>query len=176
MAAATRTAFESELIDAVVDRVHDRVNALIAAGGDPAQLGDPEELANRMLAAVPWAHPWNEQIGPFYDTAGLTRYLGVSKQALADRVARRRLLAVTVDGRVLYPARQFSGRQLIPNLADTLAEFRDVPVDGWAIAAWLTTPAAALDGATPLEWLTGSRPADAARTLAAEHAARWKSP
>lgn len=176
MAVATRTAFESELIDAVVERVHDRVHALIAAGGDPAQLGDPVELASRMLAAVPWAHPWDAQIGPFYDTAGLTRYLGVSKQALADRVARRRLLAVMVDGRMLYPARQFAGRQLIPGLADTLAEFHGVPVDGWAIAAWLTTPAAALDGTTPLEWLTERRPAGAARTLAAEHAARWQAP
>jgi hypothetical protein len=170
------TRYESELIDAITDRLHDRVRALIEAGGDPARLGSPEELANRMLAAVPWAHPWDEQIGPFYDTAGLTRYLGVSKQALADRVARRRLLAVSVDGRVLYPARQFEGRQLIPGLADTLTEFRDVPVDGWVIAAWLTTPAAALDDTTPLAWLKERRPVVAARALAAAHAARWKAP
>jgi len=170
------TRYERALIDAVTDRVHDRVRALIEAGGDPARLGSPEELANRMLAAVPWAHPWDEQIGPFYDTAGLTGYLGVSKQALADRVARRRLLAVSVDGRVLYPARQFEGRQLIPGLADTLTEFRDIPVDGWVIAAWLTTPAAALDDTTPLAWLKERRPVVAARALAAAHAARWKAP
>ncbi len=176
MSTVAANGYESALIDAVTDGLHGRVRALIAAGADPAKLGSPEELANRMLAAVPWAHPWDEQIGPFYDTAGLTLYLGVSKQALADRVARRRLLAVMVDGRVLYPARQFAGRQLIPGLADTLAEFRDVPVDGWAIAAWLTTPAAALTGATPLDWLTARRRVDAVRGLAAQHAARWSAP
>lgn len=169
-------AYESQLIDALTEALHDRLASASAAGEDLASLGTPVELAGRMLAAVPWAHPWDEQIGPFYDTAGLTRYLSVSKQALADRVRRHRMLAVTVDGRTLYPARQFDGPRLIPGVSDTLAQFRDTSVDGWVIAAWLTTPAAALGSATPLDWLTSRRDPAAPLQLAAEYAARWRAP
>jgi hypothetical protein len=111
------------------------------------------------------AQAWDERIGPFYDTAGLSAWLGISKQALNDRVRRRRMLAVTTaDGRVVYPARQFDGRQLVAGLADALAMFRGAPVDGWAIAAWLATPAAALRGKTPLDWLHhGDNPQRVAR-------------
>ncbi|MEO6715265.1 MAG: hypothetical protein ABIM89_17835 [Mycobacteriales bacterium] len=171
----TAATYEAQLIDALSEALHERLAAAHTAGAKLESLGTPAELAGRMLAAVPWAHPWDEQIGPFYDTAGLTRYLGVSKQALADRVRRRRMLAVTVDGRTLYPARQFDGPRLILGIAETLSEFRDVPIDGWVIAAWLTTPAGALGGATPLDWLTRGKDPAATRLLASKNAARWRA-
>ncbi len=170
----TQHAYESDVLTALAAGLHERVAAVRAAGHDPAHLGTPRDLARRMLAAVPATHPWDEQIGPFYDAAGLTAWLGISKQALNDRVRRSRMLAVTTaDGRVVYPARQFDGRQLVAGLADALAKFRDTQVDGWAIAAWLTTPAAALRGKTPFDWLHDGDDAQRVAGLAEETAARW---
>jgi hypothetical protein len=166
-------AYVTEMLTALAAGLHERVAAVRAAGHDPALLGSPGDLAKRMLAAVPATQPWDEQIGPFYDTAELTAWLGISKQALNDRVRRSRMLAVTTaDGRVVYPARQFDGRQIVAGLADALAKFRGTPVDGWAIAAWLTTPAAALRGKTPLDWLHHGNDAQRVAGLA-EETARW---
>ena len=170
----TTQAYEKDLLGALTSGLHERLGAVTAAGGDPARLGSPAELARRMLAVVPAAHPWDEQIGPFYDTAGLVRWLEVSKQALSDRVRRRRLLAVTTaDGRILYPARQFADRRLVAGLSETLAAFRDVPVDGWAVAAWLTTPSIALAGASPLDWLRAGDEPGPVLLAAQQTAARW---
>lgn len=166
--------YEAELLGALTAGLHERLDAVAAAGGDPAKLGSPAEMARRMLAAVPAAHPWDAQIGPFYDTAGLVRWLNVTKQALADRVRRSRLLAVTTaNGRILYPARQFADRQLVTGLPETLATFRDTPVDGWTVAAWLTTPCSALGGATPLDWLRTRSDLGPVLQAAQQTAARW---
>jgi len=168
------TAYETDLLEALTVGLHERLGSVTAAGGDPTKLGSPTELAERMLAVVPAAHPWGEQIGPFYDTAGLVRWLNVSKQALAGRGRRRRLLAVTTaDGRILYPAQQFADRQLVTGLPETLAAFRRTPVDGWTIAAWLTTPSSVLDGATPLTWLRASNGPGVVLHAAQQVAARW---
>jgi hypothetical protein len=167
-------AYEETLLQALAAGLRERFDAARAAGRDPAHLGEPAELAGRMLAAVPAVHPWDDQIGPFYDTAGLTRWLGVTKQALADRVRRHRLLAViTAEGRVLYPAAQFAGRRVLPGLPEALVAFRDTEVDGWAIAAWATTPAAALRGSTPLRWLRDGGDAGPVLALARQTAALW---
>ena len=154
--------------------LHERLARASAAGRDPARLGSPAEVAQRMLAAVPSVSAWDEQLGPFYDTAGLTRYLGVSKQALADRVKRRRLLAMTTaDGKTVYPARQFDGRDLVRGFADILAVFRGIEVDDWTLGSWLMAPSAELDGLSVLGWLVAGRPADVARVHANAAAARW---
>lgn len=171
---STTTGYEAELFSALTTGLHERLDAVAAAGGDPARLGSPTDLAQRMLAVVPTAHPWSVQIGPFYDTAGLVCWLHVTKQALSDRVRRGRLLAVTpADGRILYPTGQFADRQLVPGLPETLATFRDIPVDGWTTAAWRTTPCNALDGATPLDWLRTGNPTAPVLAAAQHAAAGW---
>lgn len=88
-------AYDGRVLEALAAGLHERLGAVTAAGHDLRELGTPDEVARRMLAVVPAAHPWDEQIGPFYDTAGLTRWLGVTEQALVDRVRRHQLLAVT---------------------------------------------------------------------------------
>ncbi|MHB8452780.1 MAG: hypothetical protein ACYDAQ_20350 [Mycobacteriales bacterium] len=126
------------------------------------------------MAAVPVVHPWDEQVGPFYDTSGLRIFLGVTKQAIADRVRRRTLLAVVRrEGQVLYPAFQFRGREMVPGLNEVLAVFREVRVDGWVVAAWLTTPAARLGWTTPVGWLSGDGAVPTDVGLAADAAGRW---
>ncbi|MDV6305359.1 hypothetical protein R3P93_22575 [Rhodococcus cerastii] len=62
----------------------DRVRATFVearAAGVPAEVfGDVEAIATAMVAALPTSHPYDRLVGPFYDTAGLTKWLGVSHQ------------------------------------------------------------------------------------------------
>jgi hypothetical protein len=165
----TAAAYEQAILDAVATRLHRRM-----AGHSPDSLGPPARVAERMLATVPTVHPWDAQIGPFYDTAAVVRLLAVSKQAVADRVRRRRLLAAaTAEGRIVYPVWQFDGSRAHPGVSDIVAMFRDSPVDGWAIASWFTTPASVLDDATPADWLRQGRDQTPVHDLAADTVARW---
>jgi hypothetical protein len=79
------------------------------AGRSVTELGTADELAERMLAVVPTPSPWDEIVGPVYRTAQVATVLGgVSRQAVADRRARGRLLGLrTSDGVWVYPAFQF---------------------------------------------------------------------
>jgi hypothetical protein len=71
--------------------------------------GDPDEVAKTMVAALPVAHPFNAATGPFYDTPGLVKWLGITRQALHHRVKTGQLLACpTEDGHTVYPAWQFT--------------------------------------------------------------------
>lgn len=125
------------------------------AGTTPDALGSPEELAAQMVDAfVPTVWEYDELLGPFVTSEAARKRLGISRQALHQRVARGRLLqVVTADGVHLYPLFQFDGREIRRGLGDVLAQFRDVDIDPWTIAAWLRSPEALLDGATPLDCL-----------------------
>ena len=88
--AATKTdaAYVNRVSSRVTEELARRVDTLRRNGHKAADLGDPDELADRMLAAVPAPSPWRD-LGPFYGTSGLARVLGgVSRQAIEER--RRR--------------------------------------------------------------------------------------
>lgn len=159
-ARASTGQFHRELLDAVHDAVAARLRDVERRGGDVAQLGDPHELAERMAATLPVAaHPFDVELGPFYDTAGLSRWWGVSRQALADRVRRGTLLACrTSDGHLVYPAFQFARDGAVrPGIAEAIAVFARAGVDGWTAAVWLTTPTAAFDGDSAVDHLVVHR-------------------
>lgn len=170
MSSAAET-YERDLLDALSEGLRRRLQG---AGSDVRALGDPGEVAERMLSVVPVQHPWDTQIGPFYDTPAVVRLLGVSKQAVADRARRGTLLRVTTrQGRHLYPVFQFDGRHLVLAVPEVLGPFRDTHVDGWAVASWFTTPAAVLDGATPAQWLRDGHDPAPVVAIAHDVAARW---
>ncbi|HYZ99081.1 MAG TPA: hypothetical protein VE575_10055, partial [Acidimicrobiales bacterium] len=111
---ATAKAADRRSDTAYVDKVSARVNEELTRrvgelrrnGRKPGDLGDPDELAARMLAAVPQPSPWQE-LGPFYTTSGLARLLSVSRQAIEERRRRRTILALRTADRVwVYPAFQ----------------------------------------------------------------------
>jgi hypothetical protein len=133
-------------------------------------LGDPEGLAERALAGqAPVPSPWDELVGPFFRSEGVQARLGISRQAVAAKAARRRLLRVfTSDGVALFPAWQFDGPQLIPGLGEVLSVFPEAAVDGWTLAGWLRTPDADLDGGVPVELLVAG---EAQRVLTAARSA-----
>jgi hypothetical protein len=146
-----------------------------AGRGARAVLGEPRSFAERAVhASAPLASPWDDLVGPFLRSDGVQARLKISRQAVAAKAARRRLLrTITVDGEHLYPLWQFDGDHLITGLAELLALFPEHSVDGWTLAAWLRTRDPDL-GETPLDILargevdrveTVARPA--ARTLAA---------
>ncbi|MGH9118953.1 MAG: hypothetical protein ACRD0A_14060 [Acidimicrobiales bacterium] len=80
-------------------------------------------------------------MGPFTRTAGVQSRLNISRQAVAAKAARRRLLRViTVDGDHLYPVWQFDRSQLVSGFAQILSRFPERAVDGWTLAAWFRSP------------------------------------
>jgi hypothetical protein len=153
-----------------------RVDELRANGHAPEQLGDADDLAARMLAAVPQPSPWAE-LGPFYSTAGIARVLGgVSRQAIEERRRRRTILALrTADGVWVYPAFQLDDRnRVVPGLAEVLDRFRpETPEDEWMVAAFVAARQPGLDGKSIAEHLRAGGELAPALDLADDRAARW---
>src|SRR5512135_1913764 len=88
-------------------------------------LGDPAEFATKALhATAPVPSPWDELVGPFTLTDGVRARLGISRQAVAAKAARRRLLRViSADGLHLYPLWQFDGNRPVTGLPEVLSLF-----------------------------------------------------
>lgn len=153
-----------------------RVDALRSQGHSPDDLGDPDALAARMLAAVPEPSPWAE-LGPFYSTAGIARVLGgVSRQAVEERRRRRTILALrTAEGTWVYPAFQLDERnRVVRGLAEVLDRFRpQTPDDEWMVASFLAAPQPALGGGTIVDHLRAGGELAPVLDLADERAARW---
>lgn len=133
-----------------------RVVAEHERAGRPARavLGEPRSFAERAVqASAPLPSPWDELVGPFLRSDGVQSRLGISRQAVAAKAARRRLLrTITADGEYLYPLWQFDRGGLLAGLAEILAMFPEQAVDGWTLAGWLRTPDPDL-GEAPLEVL-----------------------
>jgi hypothetical protein len=163
--AGAQDGYRRELVDAVDAAVAERLREITRRGGDPRDLGDPVELAHRMAAALPSpGHELDVELGPFYDTTGLSSWWGVSRQALADRVRRGTLLACrTSDGHLVYPAFQFSRDGVVrPGISDVVAVFGRHGVDGWTAAVWLTTASPVFDGDSAVDHLVVHRASPAA--------------
>jgi hypothetical protein len=97
------------------------------------------------------------QLGETLDTAAVTDRLGLSRQALAKRLAAGTILGVRGRGTTHYPVWQFT-----PRLDEVRPELREVfkifstelgSLDPYAVAAWLKTPAEELNGLSPHLWL-----------------------
>ena len=177
---ATATKADAAYIDQVSSRVSEelarRVDTLRRNGHKAAELGDPDDLAARMLAVVPEPSPWTE-LGPFYGTSGLARALGgVSRQAVEERRRRRTVLALrTADSVWVYPAFQLDERnRVVRGLAEVLGRFRPgTPDDEWMVAAFVAAPQPGLGNRSIVEHLrSGGELADAL-ALADERASRW---
>jgi hypothetical protein len=157
--------FRSGLLQALTREVDSRLDEISRRGGDVTTLGDPVDLAERMVASLPVAaHPFDVELGPFYDTTGLSRWWSVTRQALADRVRRGTLLACrTADGHLVYPAFQFARDGSVrPGIAEAVSVFARSGVDGWTAAVWLTTPSPVFDGDSAVDHLVVHRASSAA--------------
>lgn len=156
---------------AILGRLTPRLSEYLEAGGSLTGT----QLAERLAAAIPQPSPWNELIGPFYATAQVRKLLGVTRQAVDDRLRRRTMLALkTADNRWVYPIFQFDERnQLLPGLAEVLACFDPATVDDWTVAGWIASSHEALGGDSVLERLRRGGDIDDVLTLARDAARRF---
>jgi len=176
--AATKT--DAAYVDRVSSRVSEelarRVDTLRRNGHHAADLGDPDELAARMLAAVPAPSPWRE-LGPFYSTSGLARVLGgVSRQAIEERRRRRTILALrTADDVWVYPAFQLDDRnRVVRGLSQVLERFHpETSDDEWMVAAFVAASQPGLDDRSIVEYLRSGGELIPVLALADERARRW---
>jgi hypothetical protein len=168
-------AFEQQIMRSVAQKVHDRVRKAREAQLGPEMFGDPEDIADAMVAALPLGHVFDEVSGPFYDTAGLSRWLQMSRQALHQRVARHAILACPLDGDgVVYPTWQFlDNGATIPSLAEVLATLAEGTDDAWMIALWMRAPSEDLEGEPPSGWLRNGRDPERVIAMAYQVASSW---
>ncbi len=153
-----------------------RISNYAEHGRSLDELGSADELAARMLLAVPAVSRWNDVLGPFYGSAQVAKMCGdISRQALADRRERRTILGLkTADGVVVYPAFQFDAKnQILRGLPEVLQCFRGVEVDDWTIAGWLVSASRALESLSAVEWLRRGREFEPVVGLARDAARRF---
>lgn len=169
-----RTSVDTDFVERATNRFAQTLADVLAdyrrRGRSPSDLlGEPESFGERaVVAQAPVPSPWDDLVGPFLRSEGVEARLGITRQGVAARAARRRLLrVVTADGVHLYPTWQFADGGIVPGLDDVFSLFAEDAVDGWTLAGWLRTPEPEL-GEAPLERL---RRGDIAGVLAAAHAA-----
>jgi hypothetical protein len=124
-------------------------------GPDAEQAG--REAARQAVAPV----IWRAALGEVWETGQVTELLGVSRQAVAQRVRAGTLLGLRGRGTTLFPAWQFDSqrRAVRPIVGALLAEFRTGrDTDPWTIASWAMTPQTELRGNTPAELLVKDEP------------------
>ena len=169
--------FERQVMRSVGRKVHQRMRDAAQAQLGPEAFGDPEDVAEAMVAALPLGHVFDEISGPFYDTAGLARWLGVSRQALHQKASRHALLACPLaDGGVVYPVWQFlDSGATIPSLGAVLSVLAQGSDDTWMAALWMRAPSDHLDGERPSDWLRRGRDPDPVIALAHQTASSWRA-
>ena len=136
---------------------------------------DPMQVAERAAALIPTPHPF-AKLGPFYPTSAVTKWLGLSRQALDQRVKARKLLGCPTSdgGQRVYPVWQFTtdGRP-IPHLAEVLNALHQGLEDPWSWATWLAAPVPGRFGGWPAHrWLSSGRDAEPVLTEAHRTASR----
>ncbi len=162
---AARYRFEappySEHVAWLVGQELDRLEARYAERGRSlAELGPPQEVAERMVASLPSPSRWDKLLGPFYGPSQVAKVLGnISRQAVAERRQRRTLLGLrTADRRWVYPLFQFDRRnRVLAGLPEVLRILADSGIDDWSLAGWLMSPLRSLAGRTAVEWLRDGR-------------------
>jgi hypothetical protein len=169
-----RTSVDADFVERAKSRFAEALAGVLAdyrrRGRSPSELlGEPESFGERaVVAQAPVPSPWDDLVGPFLRSTGVEARLGITRQGVAARAARRSLLRViTADGVHLYPEWQFDDGGLLPGLGDVLTLFAEDAVDGWTLAGWLRTRDPEL-GEAPLETLERG---DVARVLAAARTA-----
>lgn len=132
----TLNGVEEEILERLAVGLRERLGTV-----SPERLAaaDVAWIVDAMLNAIPLTHPF-EELGPFYDTSGVSRWLGITRQALHQKAKANQLLVLTTgDGQRVYPAWQFTpdGRPLI-GLVDLLRVLNPAAADPWTVAVWLT--------------------------------------
>ncbi|WP_137725803.1 hypothetical protein [Prescottella subtropica] len=165
---------ERKLMDLLTRRVHQTFADARAAGVPADVFGDVEAIADAMTSALPASGVYDQLVGPFYDTAGLTRWWGVSRQAVHKAVTAGTVIACRLaDGQWVYPIWQFtSDGTVAPHLITVWKTLR-AAADPWTCAVWLRSPHPGLGDVTAVDWIADGRDLGTVLDLAHADAARW---
>jgi hypothetical protein len=138
--------------------------------------GDAVELGRRAAEAALAPLIWGEAVGERWDTTETAEFLGVSRQALHERVRRGTLLGVPGRGVTWFPTWQFdlARRQVRPVVATVLGVFRDLdhPLQAVEVASWARKSRPELEELAPADWIAAGRPDEAVLAAARHSAAR----
>jgi hypothetical protein len=118
---------------------------------------------------------WGRAVGDRWDTTTAAEFLGISRQALNERVKRGTIVGLPGRGTTWFPTWQFDlvARSARPVVVDVVDAFRRAmgESDLYTVASWATTRQSMLDGLTPADWIGAGR--DSARLIdAARRSAR----
>lgn len=116
-----------------------------------------------------------DSFGPFYDTAGVARWWGVSSEELGEAVATGAVLACQLaDGRWVYPVWQFTTERIVnPSLLKLWKTLRIGDADPWTCLTWLQSAQLELGGRSATEWINDGLPLETPLTVARADATRW---
>jgi hypothetical protein len=120
-----------------------------------------DELGRRGAEAAVAPLIWGEAVGERWSTTETAEFLGVTSQALHDRVKRGTLLGLPGRGVTWFPTWQLNlaKRQVRTVVADLIEAFRDIdqPLEAVEIGAWARRPRADLDDLSPGDWIAAER-------------------
>lgn len=146
---------DEQVLSYVLSLVSDRLRSAAHRVDSEA---DAHQLADRIASVLPAENPAAEAIGPVFQTSDLTTWLGVSKQAIDNKVRRRDLLALkTSDGYRIYPDWQFDEHgKVLPGVGESIRALTEGGMDPWTQAMWFRGKTSALGGTSAARWLQQS--------------------
>lgn len=160
--------------EAVLSRLRERMSALASWEPILSSTSQVDLVVDRMLASLPGTSPLDQKIGPFYDTAGLAAWLGMSRQLIHSQMKTGKILGLkTTEGELVYPAFQFGpAGERLPRLPEVLKILASQLDDPWGNAIWLNTPVKKFDNHSAAELLRGGQ-AEQVLTAARRDVDRW---
>ena len=123
----------------------------------------PKESSQVSRRKTPDQHdhaPLSSAIGEFWSTSQVMARSGQTRDQLGRLIDAHELLHVTTaDDQQLYPAFQFDGRVVRPELVPLLRAMLPGQ-DGWSVTLQLMQPMTEFEGRTPLDVVEGGSDAD----------------
>ena len=150
---------------------------LASLGVSDAELADPADIGRRAALLAAGELVWRNHLGPSYTGKQVRELLGVgTRQAINDRVKRRRLLAVpAADGVLEFPAFQFGrGGRTLPGIREVLDVFAGAVETPYTVASWFVTREPLLERRTPAEWVRDGGPVEPVVEAARRYAERLR--
>lgn len=125
---------------------------------DPEAVAEPDDTVTVELAravnAQRLAERWAQFRASSYVTGQVRQLLGgITRQAVALRVAKGRLLAADIGGRLRFPDWQFGADGTLPGLPQVLDALADGEHGPLAADALMRTPLPEEDGRSPADLL-----------------------
>lgn len=160
-----------------LSRLLSKIGAQLMHAVDELPDDDVTVLADRIASVLP-SEPaaGAEAIGPIFETADLTEWRGVSKQAIDNQRRRHSILALrTSDGAWVYPEWQFDEHGNVrKGVGESVKALSAGGMDPWTQAVWFRGASPDLEDETAAGWLRSGKDPEAVVQLARRTGNRWR--